>query len=124
MSFLPRAMNAQLQPEPHRAPHHELDSQGPRQAAQAAIAMYGHEQSGLTAAVKALNGHPDEQGLLLSGLTEMFGSGWVSSLSEMGEMESLRMQMYMDRRSKFISTISNLLKKSSATSQEITQNMK
>ena len=35
----------------------------------------------------------------------------LDSLSEMGKMESLRLQMAMDRMSKIISTISNLLKK-------------
>ena len=46
------------------------------------------------------------------------------SLGEMGEMESLRLQMAMDRLSKLMSTLSNLLKKSSETAQGITQNMK
>jgi hypothetical protein len=48
----------------------------------------------------------------------------LDSLSEMGEMESLRLQMAMDRLSKLMSTISNLLKKSSDTQQSITQNLK
>lgn len=48
----------------------------------------------------------------------------VDSMSEMGEMESLRLQMAMDRMSKMMSTLSNLLKKISDTSQQITQNLK
>jgi hypothetical protein len=48
----------------------------------------------------------------------------LDSLSEMGEMESLRLQMAMDRLSKLMSTISNLIKKSSETNQGITQNIK
>jgi uncharacterized protein YukE len=48
----------------------------------------------------------------------------LDSLSEMGEMESLRLQMAMDRMSKLMSTLSNLLKKSSETSAQITQNLK
>lgn len=48
----------------------------------------------------------------------------VDSLSEMGEMESLRLQMAMDRKSKMMSTLSNLLKKSSETSSSIIQNIK
>jgi hypothetical protein len=48
----------------------------------------------------------------------------LDSLSEMGEMESLRLQMAMDRKSKLISTLSNLLKKVSDTAQSITQNLK
>jgi len=48
----------------------------------------------------------------------------LDSLSEMGEMESLRLQMAMDRQSKMMSTLSNLLKKVSDTSAAITQNIK
>ena len=48
----------------------------------------------------------------------------LDSMSEMGEMESLRLQMAMDRLSKMMSTLSNLLKKISDTSSEITQNIK
>ena len=48
----------------------------------------------------------------------------LDSMSEMGEMESLRLQMAMDRLSKMMSTLSNILKKISDTSQAITQNLK
>jgi hypothetical protein len=48
----------------------------------------------------------------------------LDSMSEMGEMESLRLQMAMDRLSKLMSTLSNLLKKTSDTAQSITQNLK
>jgi putative addiction module CopG family antidote len=48
----------------------------------------------------------------------------LDSLSEMGEMESLRLQMAMDRLSKMMSTLSNLLHKLSDTAQAITQNIK
>jgi hypothetical protein len=48
----------------------------------------------------------------------------LDSLSEMGEMESLRLQMAMDRMSKMMSTLSNMLKKISDTSNAIIQNMK
>ena len=48
----------------------------------------------------------------------------LDSMSEMGEMESLRLQMAMDRMSKMMSTLSNLLKKISDTAQSITQNLK
>jgi len=48
----------------------------------------------------------------------------LDSLSEMGEMESLRLQMAMDRKSKMMATLSNLLKKMSDTSSSITQNIK
>jgi hypothetical protein len=53
---------------------------------------------------------------------ELLGS--LDSLSEMGEMESLRLQMAMDRLSKMMSTLSNLLKKASETSSQIVQNLK
>ena len=48
----------------------------------------------------------------------------LDSMSEMGEMESLRMQMAMDRLSAMMSTLSNILKKMSDTSQNIVQNLK
>lgn len=48
----------------------------------------------------------------------------LESLSEMGETESLRLQMAMDRLSKMMSTLSNLLKKSSDTASGIVQNLK
>ena len=48
----------------------------------------------------------------------------LDSTSELGEMESLRLQMAMDRMSKMMSTLSNLLKKISDTSAGITQNLK
>jgi len=46
------------------------------------------------------------------------------SLSEMGEMESLRLQMAMDRLSKMMSTLSNVLQKIEETQAGITQNIK
>ncbi len=48
----------------------------------------------------------------------------LDSMSEMGEMESLRMQMAMDRLSKMMSTLSNLLKKISEMSGTIASNLK
>lgn len=48
----------------------------------------------------------------------------LDSLSEMGEMESLRLQMAMDRLSKLMATLSNLMKKISDTSNSIVQNMR
>ena len=48
----------------------------------------------------------------------------LDSMSEMGETESLRLQIAMDRLSKMMSTLSNMLKKISDTSQSITQNLK
>jgi len=48
----------------------------------------------------------------------------LDSMSEMGETESLRLQMAVDRLSKMMSTLSNMLKKIGDTSQSITQNLK
>lgn len=48
----------------------------------------------------------------------------LDSLSEMGEMESLRLQMAMDRASKMMSTLSNVLKQLSDTGQAIAANIK
>ncbi len=48
----------------------------------------------------------------------------IDSMSEMGEMESLRLQMAMDRLSKMMSTLSNLLKKLADTQQQLVQNLK
>lgn len=48
----------------------------------------------------------------------------LDSLSEMGEMESLRLQMAMDRMSKMMSMLSNIFKKISDTQQSILQNLK
>jgi hypothetical protein len=48
----------------------------------------------------------------------------LDSMSEMGETESLRLQMAMDRMSKMMTTLSNLLKKISDTQNAIVQNIK
>jgi hypothetical protein len=39
-------------------------------------------------------------------------------------MTSMRLQMTMDRRSKFISTLSNIMKKISTTQDTLVQNLK
>ncbi|GAC1579360.1 MAG: hypothetical protein NVS3B5_12460 [Sphingomicrobium sp.] len=48
----------------------------------------------------------------------------LDSVSEIGEMDSLRLQMSLDRLSKAMSTLSNLLETTSATDDSITNNMK
>ena len=50
--------------------------------------------------------------------------GDLDSMSEMGETESLRLQMVMDRMSKAMSTLSNVLKKQSDTASDIIGNLK
>jgi hypothetical protein len=46
------------------------------------------------------------------------------SMGDLSTETSVKMQMYLDRRSKFISTLSNLLKKMSETSDAIVSNLK
>lgn len=46
------------------------------------------------------------------------------SLSEIGDLESLKLQKAMDRQSKIIRVLSNLLKKRSETASGIIQNLK
>ena len=48
----------------------------------------------------------------------------LDSVNEMGETESLRLQMAMDRRNKMMTTISNIMKKISDSQSSIIQNMK
>jgi hypothetical protein len=48
----------------------------------------------------------------------------LDRLSEMSEMTSLRLQMMMDRRAKFISTLSNILKRLGADSPTLVENFK
>lgn len=48
----------------------------------------------------------------------------LDSISDMGDMESLRLQMAMDRLSKLMSTLSNLLRTVSDTASQITANIK
>ena len=48
----------------------------------------------------------------------------LDSMSEMGETESLRLQMAMDRMSKMMSTLANIMKKLEKTEDTITQNLK
>ena len=50
--------------------------------------------------------------------------GRLDSLNEMGETESLRLQMTMDNRSKFMQTLSNANQKIIQTSDSITTNIK
>ena len=45
-------------------------------------------------------------------------------MNGMSQMTSLRLQMTMDRRSRFIETLSNIMKKLSETSDSIVQNLK
>jgi hypothetical protein len=48
----------------------------------------------------------------------------LDSMNEMSEETSLRLQMLMDRRSRFMSTLSNIMKKISTTQDDLVQNIK
>ena len=48
----------------------------------------------------------------------------LDSMSEMSEMESLRLQLAMDRRSKMFTTLSNIMKKISDTDSTLIGNLK
>jgi len=48
----------------------------------------------------------------------------LDGLNELSEMTTLRLQMTMDRRSKFISTLSQMMKKTSTTQDILVQNIK
>ena len=54
----------------------------------------------------------------------MISNNDLESIGELSEMTSLRLQMTMDRRSKFISTLSNIMKKISTTQDTLVQNLK
>jgi hypothetical protein len=48
----------------------------------------------------------------------------LDSTSEVSELTSLRVQMAMDRRSKFVQALSNIMKKIDSTQETIVQNLK
>ncbi|MBI2156358.1 MAG: hypothetical protein HYU26_05545 [Candidatus Rokubacteria bacterium] len=50
--------------------------------------------------------------------------GKLDSMNEMSEITSLRLQMMIDRRSKFISTLSSIMKRISDTQDTLVQNLK
>lgn len=55
---------------------------------------------------------------------EMISNKENEGMGELSEMMSLRLQMAMDRRSKFISTLSQIMKKISTTQDMLVQNLK
>ena len=48
----------------------------------------------------------------------------LEEMSEFSEMTSMRLQMTMDRRSKFIETLSNIMKAIDSTQDTLVQNLK
>jgi hypothetical protein len=88
-----------------------------QQEVRSKFARLSTEQSNLLsfyilAEAARLLSHPDEL------------KGKLNGMNEMSEMTSLRLQMTMDRRPKFISTLSNMLKKISTTQDTLVQNIK
>jgi hypothetical protein len=69
---------------------------------------------------------PRNPGLTVSGLKSLLDNlkGNLDAMNEMSEMTSLRLQMTMDRRSKFIETLSNIMKKIGTTQETLAQNIK
>ena len=69
----------------------------------------------------------DSQGqVTIGGLKSLLDDlkGKLDDMNELSEMTSLRLQMTMDRRSKFISTLSQMMKKISTTQDMLVQNKK
>ena len=69
---------------------------------------------------------PGDQKISQAEMKNVFGGldGLLSTLDSMSEMEFLRLQMTMDRRSGYISTLSQIMKKISTTQDIIVQNIK
>lgn len=98
------------------------------QTAAAANPCHGHSRALLLGCVSKLHGNvtnmapgPDRDAMEREVETL---KGDLESMNEMGEMDSLRLQMAMDRMSKMMETLSNILKKMSETDESITQNLK
>jgi hypothetical protein len=69
---------------------------------------------------------PQGSSITIQGLKSLLDDlkGKLDGMNEMSEMTSLRLQMTMDRRSKFISTLSQIMKKISTTQETLVQNIK
>jgi hypothetical protein len=68
----------------------------------------------------------DQYGITYNDLKSMQDNlnGQLDSMNEMSEMTSMRLQMAMDRRSKFVEALSNVMKKIDSTQETIVQNLK
>lgn len=83
------------------------------------------QQRVVAALLMEAGGGEGVQGFGLSaGLSSNAVLGSLISQGELAETESLRLQMAMDRRSKFISSLSNIMKQVSTTQESILQNLK
>ena len=69
---------------------------------------------------------PGDQKISQAEMKNVFGGldGLLLTMDSMSEMDSLRLQMTMDRRSGYISTLSQIMKKISTTQDTIVQNIK
>ncbi len=69
---------------------------------------------------------PGDQKISQAEMKNVFGGqdGLLSTMDSMSEMDSLRLQMTMDRRSGYISTLSQIMKKISTTQDILVQNIK
>ena len=68
----------------------------------------------------------DSSGATIQALKSLLDElkGKLDRMNELSEMTSLRLQMTMDRRSKFIETLSQMMKKDSTTQDILVQNIK
>jgi uncharacterized spore protein YtfJ len=69
---------------------------------------------------------PRNPGLTVSGLKSLLDDiqGNLDGMNEMSETTSLRLQMTMDRRTKIIQTLSNMMKKLGSSQERLVQNIK
>ena len=69
---------------------------------------------------------PGDQKISQAEMKNVFGGldGLLLTMDSMSEMDSLRLQMTMDRRSGYISTLSQIMKKISTTQDMLVQNIK
>ena len=84
------------------------------------------ENSELVAECPTAHDLSGADGVTIQGLRSLLEElkGKLDGMNEMSEMTSLRLQMTMDRRSKFISTLSQMMKKISTTQDLLVQNIK
>jgi len=69
---------------------------------------------------------PRNPGLTISGLKSLLDDiqGNLDGMNEMSEATSLRLQVALDRRSKIIQTLSNMMKKLGSSQERLVQNIK
>ena len=69
---------------------------------------------------------PGDQKISQAEMKNVFGGqdGLLSTMDSMSEMDSLRLQMTMDRRSGYISTLSQIMEITSTTQDILDQNIK